>query len=309
MKNDVKVSVIIPVYNGEKYVKRCVESVLSQSNVDMEVIVIDDGSQDNTGFVLKQYDDNERVRVFTQKNKGVSEARNEGIRYSTGKYIVFVDADDILLPDTLCERIDNSEGYDLLISGFEMLYADGKQENRLPCNSSEEISMAEALRMISPLVRNKYQGYLFNKVFLREIITCNDIRFDNNIAYGEDRLFVGEYIIHCERICLNADMVYRYELNDSGAISDTCDITKNNQDKILTEFYGLEKVKNLVKQYDKRIYRAFEYFEFRQAIRFLKRTDETAIRLKKYCRKLMRKRFIVSVFYFCFCYIPRSVFR
>ncbi len=129
-----KVSVIIPTFNCAKYLPEAIESVLAQTYTDCEVIVMDDGSTDNTNQVVATYRD--RVRYFYQENRGVGSARNTGIRYAQGDYVVFLDADDVLLPDKLetqASFLDQNANVDIVYSDGLLfrINSDGTEENRL----------------------------------------------------------------------------------------------------------------------------------------------------------------------------------
>lgn len=124
----ISVSIIVPVYNAEKYLRRCIDSILSQSFEHFELLLVDDGSTDSSGVICDEYatKDN-RVRVFHKTNGGVSSARNLGIVKSCGEWVAFVDADDRLLKDALNILMNKSaSGTDLVICGYEIYNEDGE---------------------------------------------------------------------------------------------------------------------------------------------------------------------------------------
>ena len=119
----VEISIIIPVYNAEKTLERCVNSILSQDFTDFELILVDDGSSDKSGQLCQAFASRDsRVRVFHQNNGGVSSARNVGLDNASGKWITFCDSDDYVLPGWLSNFILISEGYDLIVQGFQTPY-------------------------------------------------------------------------------------------------------------------------------------------------------------------------------------------
>ena len=127
----MKISVIVPVYNVEQYVGECIESILNQSFYDIELILINDGSKDNSGFICDEYakKDN-RIKVIHKKNEGVSIARNIGIKNASGKYIAFVDSDDLVdkeIYTTMLQAIEES-GSDLVMCRYEKVYSDRNNE-------------------------------------------------------------------------------------------------------------------------------------------------------------------------------------
>ena len=118
----MKVSVIIPVYNAEKTVRRCLDSIIQQTSSEWEVIAINDGSKDNSEKILREYEEkeHERIRVFTQNNSGVTKTRERGIREAKGQYIMFVDNDDYLEPDYIDVFLSEIEkgDYDVVVGGY-----------------------------------------------------------------------------------------------------------------------------------------------------------------------------------------------
>lgn len=290
MEKHTRVSVIIPVFNAEKYLSKCIDSVLSQTCPELEMILVNDGSTDRSEKIINTYIHDDRVLYLKQENKGVSAARNLGLSHASGKYIIFVDSDDYLVSDSLDMRIKKAETTDLLISNYYKVDDVGVNETVEYIKEEKNISVVEALRTISPKSTIEYQGYLWNKVFRREIIKRNGILFDSSVAYGEDRLFIGQYITCCDNISLDTEAVYCYRLNDESAMASFYTITQNNYERVKTEIDGLEKIKKLVKKYDEEIYRTFIYKEFLTYVRFYRNSDDSIPEFKKYCRKRAWKR-------------------
>lgn len=114
----MKISVIIPVYNVEKYIEKCILSVLSQKFDDMEVIIVNDGTTDNSILKIEKYLSDKRIRLINKKNGGISSARNEGLKIATGEYIYFIDSDDWMDDGVLNLLYDNSENSDIVFSNF-----------------------------------------------------------------------------------------------------------------------------------------------------------------------------------------------
>ena len=127
MRKMVKVSVIVPVYNGEKYIREAIDSVLNQSYKDFEVIVIDDGSKDNTLSIIKEYDG--KIRWKSQENKGQASATNEGVKMAEGEYVAYLDADDVCMPERLevqVKYLDNHPNVGLVYSGYYQINGAGE---------------------------------------------------------------------------------------------------------------------------------------------------------------------------------------
>lgn len=189
-----KISVIIPVYNAEKYLSRCIDSILNQSFTDFELLLVNDGSDDHSGEICDDYAKKySRVKVFHKENGGVSSARNLGLINACGEWITFVDADDYLIVDGLQRYINEiNENVDLIIYGYNI------------CNESGYLKFSTTVYPKNDLIQKDdgvkimfknsyYNGYLFNKLFRRSIIEDNKIFFNEDVYYNEDRLFCVEY--------------------------------------------------------------------------------------------------------------------
>lgn len=231
----ISVSIIVPVYNAEKYLRRCIDSILSQSFEHFELLLVDDGSTDSSGVICDEYatKDN-RVRVFHKTNGGVSSARNLGIVKSCGEWVAFVDADDRLLKDALNILMNKSaSGTDLVICGYEIYNEDGELIFTTDIEAQEKfININEAItKMFSGLY---YNGYLWNKLFNRSVIVNNGLVFHEDIHYNEDRLFCIEYMILLRsKVFYSSEPVYAYLQHADSAISS---MNKSFNSKMITEF-------------------------------------------------------------------------
>lgn len=191
------ISVIIPVYNGEQFVGRCVESILEQTYEDFELILVDDGSQDRTGSICDEYakKDN-RVKVIHQKNGGVSRARNQGLQKATGDYITFVDADDYLLPQALETLMDTIGDAQILMYDLITTWPDGTTApDTIPlleqdCDlTKEDLVPNLLLQMAGSACRCLYKQALLDGV-----------TFPVGIKLSEDRLFNLAAMGKCEKL-------------------------------------------------------------------------------------------------------------
>lgn len=201
MKN--MVSIIIPAYNVENYIFRCIESCINQTYNNIEIIIIDDGSSDNTQSIIKKYiQKDNRIKYLFQENRGVSTARNKGLDVANGDYIIFLDSDDWLELNAVEYLLKKKEEYlnCFITTNFRSVYlknkkleADKKLEERLELLSSREISSTFVLTKY----RVKSSCY---KLFSKKILDDNKIRFRENIYHGEDGLFVFEYLQHIEKV-------------------------------------------------------------------------------------------------------------
>ena len=214
------ISVIIPVWNGEKHLTECMESVVSQSLRDMEIILVDDGSTDGTWALMERFAEaDDRVRLLRQENSGVSEARNAGIEMSRGRYIRFVDADDRLPSDSmrvLAERAQEDD-CDLVLAAYTEVLGRRRYQRDLG-RCEDVVDNDEFLRRLERLSNSFYYGVLWNKLFRGDIIREHRVRFVSGLAWGEDFAFVMGYLAHAERIRYTAFPVYDYRRNPKGAV-------------------------------------------------------------------------------------------
>lgn len=211
--NDL-VSVIIPVYNVEKYLCRCLDSVIKQTYKNLEIVLIDDGSTDNSGKICDQYKEKDnRIKVFHTENKGVSAARNLGIKNTYGKYIIFIDSDDFLDLNTFEEVLEENCNYDLIAFSYYKL-----SNNDKICydNRKEKETLTKNETLIKIMDDRYFQGFTWNKIFKRNIIIENNLFFDENIRINEDLLFCIQFIENVNTIMYYSTPYYYYvQLNSS----------------------------------------------------------------------------------------------
>ncbi len=200
-----KVSVIVPVYNTEEYLPRCVESIIAQTFTDFELILINDGSTDNSGKKCDDYAKKDsRIIVIHKKNGGVSSARNKGIDIAKGEWITFVDSDDWISSDFLSSFTYDA---DLMICGIELFGATHTKQipdSQLLQNTSE---------IYTWLSSNCHLGYVpspWAKIYRTSIIKTFEIKYNTSIIRGEDAIFNFDYILHCESIKLFNIATYHY---------------------------------------------------------------------------------------------------
>lgn len=226
------VSVIIPVFNAEKNIDYCIQSLLNQSFQNFEILIIDDGSTDNTLAVLKKYQFNERIRIIKQRNLGVSIARNSGISNASGKYIGFVDADDTVLPnylENLVNAIRIESNIDVSICGFTIKDSSTK---KIEYKTNFEEKIVSASNMISHIFDfDGPQGFVWNKLWKKEIIVKNKISFNTDIRMAEDLLFVIDYLLCSKMVNIIPTTDYVYYQNN-GSLSSTFKVKKQKNNFI-----------------------------------------------------------------------------
>ena len=234
------VTIIIPVYNAELYLKECLISVIEQSYTNLEILLIDDGSTDSSGTICDEYAAiDARIKVIHKLNGGVSSARNSGIEMASGDYIYFADADDLLFTETiskLCSLISTSDIAMCMMRKFDDI-ADIQPFYTENCAIME---IDEILQDV--LIRKNSAGYLFNKLFKASIIKQKKIRFNTKIHNCEDELFVLDYLDVDSKALFCNSIVYAYRNTPGSALNSGI-----NQ-KSATAVYSREMIYNRVKE-------------------------------------------------------------
>ena len=214
-----KVSVIVPIYNSEKYISECIESILIQTYKDFELILMDDGSKDASSEICKKYEaQDKRVRYIFKENGGVSSARNEGLRCANGEYIAFVDSDDIVKPEML-EILLNSNS-DFSMCGYE-LYDDINNTIQIQffCNRLCGI-MHDLAQNIKKYISPPFLLGPCFKLYRKDIIIENNVIFPPELSYGEDAIFVLEYLAYCETVDISSYIGYSYRKHGKDSLSE-----------------------------------------------------------------------------------------
>lgn len=203
-----KISVIVPVYNVEQYLRRCVDSILAQTFTDFELLLIDDGSKDSSGEICDEYaTKDERVRVFHKKNGGVSSARNLGLDKANGEWICFVDSDDTVT-HTLLSNFHF--GYDIEFQGANIYKGDDENICSIIKYDDENVASDCASTILLKGVNTAPWG----KCFRKSIIDEHKVRFPKEISYGEDSVFLFEYLSYCSTSLYNSSIGYNYFVFD-----------------------------------------------------------------------------------------------
>ena len=189
------VSIIVPVYNIEKYINRCIDSIIKQSYKKIEVIIIDDGSTDNSSKIIDNYPQKDsRIKVIHKENGGLSSARNEGMKYASGDFLCFIDGDDYIESTMIEEMMSRSEGKDVIICGFYVDFekANGKLKKEYKNTLSQEVNV-ECDDDIKQIEINenllKTIGYAWNKLYRKQFLEKNNLIFELNLSRIEDTEF------------------------------------------------------------------------------------------------------------------------
>lgn len=210
MKEEIKVSIIVPVYNAEKYIDRCIKSIIEQTYKNVEIILINDGSKDSSLSILRDFEKKDsRITLIDQSNKGPSAARNIGIEKSTGDYIGFIDADDNIELNYIEKMIEYA--YRLNTDMVVCNYKEVRIEGDIPSNIFTFINDGEAyncdLKCIGEVLCGR-GGLVWGKLLKSSAIKENNIKFDENISMCEDLLFTLEFIKNTKRLSRINDYLY-----------------------------------------------------------------------------------------------------
>ena len=214
--NKPKISIIIPVYNVEKYLIRCIDSILMQTYTEFELLLVNDGSSDNSGTICDKYlEKDSRVRVFHKENGGVSSARNFGLNNAKGEWILFVDSDDYVDDNYIESYIKDITNHDrLIIQGCTCVNdTDNTILNILKYPDS--VYCDNIVKFINDHEIFKH-GSPYGKLYSNKIIQSNKIRFNNEIHNYEDLIFLLDYMQYITEIKLNSNIGYKYVVSSSG---------------------------------------------------------------------------------------------
>lgn len=206
-------SIIIPIYNVEKWIERCIKSVLSQSFNQWELILVNDGSTDNSGSIAKYFAKiDSRIHYVDSKNYGVSHARNLGLKYATGKYISFIDSDDELEKNAFGAfvRIETVHKVCLYKLGYRRISVLG--DTKIVSAQIGVFNVSQAFVIIE---NNGYSGFLWNSIFKKDIIEQHQLLFDESISWCEDHLFFLKYLSYCKSVYIDNSFYYRYYIGDN----------------------------------------------------------------------------------------------
>lgn len=213
------VSIIIPVYNAEKYLSRCLDSILKQTLQNWELLLIDDGSKDHSGSICDSYADKDaRIQVIHQENGGASSARNIGLAAASGKYIGFVDADDWVVPEMFQSllSIAREKACDIVMCDARTVYADGHSEE--DTISQLESSCTLSREAIPPNLLLKMAGAVWRCLYRTEILHRYTVKFPIGIKFSEDRIFNILSIGYANGIAYEKTAYYQRFINTESAV-------------------------------------------------------------------------------------------
>lgn len=211
-------SIIIPVYNAESTLRRCLDSIVNRSFSDYELLLINDGSTDGSDAICREYAYKyKQIRYFSKENGGVSSARNIGLEQSHGEYILFVDSDDYVSENyfaAVSKAMYNTP--DLLMFGCRKFGVNTSERDTGAFYENTEIGTAER---ISSAMRQYLFSSLWNKAFKRQLIEQNNLRFENDLSIGEDQTFIFTYAMHIKSIASIEDHLYNVDISGENSLS------------------------------------------------------------------------------------------
>jgi len=265
--------VIIPAYHTEKYIRVCLNSLLRQTYRNIEILVSYTVSDDRTGEICKDFAARDaRVKVFENTDFGVSNSRNLALSHAKGEYIAFVDADDWVSEDYIGKLVKTMRGsvqmkgtmttkgqVQLAICGFERTtaekrgYTSGKAEllyPEAPANRAVTFDKSQILEQV--LCNNTVGGYLWNKLFLGEIIRGNDLRFNPELCIGEDMVFLAEYIRFTDKARYRNEVLYFYRTNPESALQKMYSTGEIDREKLTSNLRAAELIREIYGADDER---------------------------------------------------------
>ena len=230
----IKISVIIPVYNVEKYIRQCLESVIDQTLKDIEIIIVNDGTRDNSMEIVEEYISDERIKIINKENGGLSSARNAGMKEAKGKYICFIDSDDFIENIMLEELYNKIEKTNSDVADSDVFLYDNKTHEIKERKNKEYQKIEKGL-----FLWGRYNVEVWNKIYRKKFLLDNNIFFEEGIIH-EDDLFSMKVLLLTNKIEHIDKSFYYYRINRSGSI-----MTDVNLEK---ELYSLKIIVNKIKE-------------------------------------------------------------
>lgn len=298
----IKVSIIVPIYNSERTLERCINSILEQTFTNFELLLINDGSTDYSALICDKFTkQDKRIKVFHQNNQGVSYTRNIGLEHAAGEYIYFIDADDWIEPDILERMVISMEnGNDLVICGYNRIIM-GSEENyrceTITCESALNKDLKGFMEGFSVYYNQGIVHALWNKLYKRDIIHQNSIKFDKYISLGEDLIFNMNYIKKCNAVSMVSAPLYNYIIyQNNQSLS-----TQYNPKRLETQIMIHERIIDLLKYFNvyndsnkKFVNKSYSAALLGAIKNYLGRSPDNAMLKKKYLKKVIRDNNVIN---------------
>lgn len=217
------VSVIIPVYKAEKYIRECLESLLRQSYADVEILVVIDGSPDGSAEIARSLAAQDaRICVLDQENKGVSAARNLGLEHARGEYVTFIDADDYVAPDYVEYLLKLATEHEAEFALSRNAFTSKDQTDE----PADRVYSLEATEAVAFLLSPRVIVGCWNKIYKRDFLEENHLRFSTELFYGEGLQFIVSAAKACNRLAVGSRRVYYYRRNNEASATTAFQIEK-----------------------------------------------------------------------------------
>ncbi len=237
------ISVIIPVYNVGEYIRQCLESIFNQTYKDLQIIIVDDGSTDNTMNIVKEYEEKFKdCTILQQQNAGVSVARNIAFNYIKGEYTIYIDPDDFLeldMLETMHRKAENAN-VDIVICGFYFYYSAKDNRNYVEKYKVDSRQVYNNYKVMELMLNYELQGQLWNKLFKSQLLKEINFKFEPN-RYIQDAFPVFKAIYKCSGICFVNKPLYYYRQRQSSTVH------KKNE-KLADDYYhAMSSIINYIK--------------------------------------------------------------
>lgn len=298
----MKYSVIIPAYNAEDTIRRCLDSLLNQPHENAELIIVNDGSTDTTGEICREYASRHGcIRYFEKENGGVASARNLGLDNATGEYILFVDSDDYVTEHYFA-AINTNAATDMDLIMFGKHTYDGESLREQSPKPQIAKKPKETADMLCNAIRQQLMNSAWNKIYRRSLIEEHKIRFDQRLPIGEDKVFAVQYAVHSKSVAVVEDCVYVASLENECSLSrkqrdNLCDHVLLEHDLL---FQTAER-----SAYKNKLRKAVSFSFYRSAytvIRELNKFDQTEEQRRQAIKQICTQYAQKKIRYFSGCY-------
>ena len=281
-----KVSIIIPVFNGEKYIEECIKSIINQTYKNLEIIIVNDGSTDKSIEIVNKYKEvDDRIKIINKENQGVSIARNIGMENATSEWIMFVDSDDTLEKDAVenfARKIDKDA--DIIFSNVYCLIDNKKEIAKCIYKETRDFYDSDKKELIDSIFYDnekwkvKYAPTPFAKLYRKKFLQENKICFIENLKYGEDGIFNFLAFNYAKKIVFIDKLTYNYRIHNESVMRKYDPNLIENYTKLLNEYEKKLIEKNLYEQYKEE----YNFFVLRQINKFFNRYFLDERNTKKY---------------------------
>ena len=293
----MKISIVVPIWNLEHYLEEFLESVLASHERDFELLLVDNGSTDGTAKIIEAYGaKDERVRKLFCKKKGAAAARNAGLEQAKGRYVVFWDGDDTIEKNYLSLMVAamEKENVSMADCGYVTEYQGEVVDKTSPRLAEKESARSFLIRIFSD-DEHEYDGFIWNKIFLRDVIEKKHLRFHEDFSFNEDRLFLTEYLMGQNDVAMVSNHLYHYRVREDSAMSATREYFAS--EKEMTEISAFDEIRKVTEgdeEIHKVVCRNMAYAQLRLFKRMLDHKQWARYRksiLRKYARSFRKLKY------------------